>query len=247
MYIGQVSSFVTVYLTVAFSIQRYKVVFFPLLRVQNCSKRKANITIFGIVSTALLIFSYVWIIAEVIGFQGPRGNVDMCSVSESYYKTSEIANYFDTAITLIIPFFIIVYFNVKTAIKVCESEKERRLMAAGAFVRKTTITNGKGKKRISILKQEIFLGRMQYDICDCIQIIRLPLAYVDNIRVSTELVPKVGRKSSQQRNEYSDTHVTKTLLLVSIVFLGLNLPLHLIRCAQFMQVNYFYYVFCPVF
>lgn len=37
----------------------------------------------------------------------------------------------------------------------------------------------------------------------------------------------------------AEVRVTKTLLLVSTVFLVLNLPAHAIRCAQFIQVLHF--------
>lgn len=35
----------------------------------------------------------------------------------------------------------------------------------------------------------------------------------------------------------SEVRVTKTLLLVSLLFVLLNLPAHAIRCAQFLQVS----------
>ncbi len=49
----------------------------------------------------------------------------ICSVPEDYYKISEIANYLDSVVTLIIPFFLITFINVRIAICVWKLQRQR--------------------------------------------------------------------------------------------------------------------------
>lgn len=54
----------------------------------------------------------------------------ICSVPRDYYRVSEIANYFDTLITFIIPFALIAFFNVQIALCVWRLNIERQKMIA---------------------------------------------------------------------------------------------------------------------
>ncbi|ODN01628.1 Cholecystokinin receptor [Orchesella cincta] len=66
MYLGQVTCFMSVYLTVAFSIERYVAVHYPLSRPRICTRSKARKAIAALTAIALLVFSYAWVIARVI-------------------------------------------------------------------------------------------------------------------------------------------------------------------------------------
>lgn len=79
MYLGQVTCFMSVYLTVAFSIERYVAVHYPLSRPRICTRSKARKIIAAITIIALLSFSYAWVIAEVI---------ELPSSEKDYYDDS---------------------------------------------------------------------------------------------------------------------------------------------------------------
>lgn len=66
MYLGQVTCFMSVYFTVAFSIERYVAVHYPFSRPRICTRSKAKKAIGVITVLALLLFSYAWVIAKVI-------------------------------------------------------------------------------------------------------------------------------------------------------------------------------------
>lgn len=66
MYLGQVTCFVSIYLTVAFTLERYIVINFPFARPRLCTTSKAKKVIIGILSAELILFSYVWKIAQVV-------------------------------------------------------------------------------------------------------------------------------------------------------------------------------------
>lgn len=66
MYLGQVTCFMSVYLTVAFSIERYVAVHYPLSRPRICTRSKARKIIAALTGVALFLFSYAWMIAQVV-------------------------------------------------------------------------------------------------------------------------------------------------------------------------------------
>lgn len=49
----------------------------------------------------------------------------ICSVPKDYFRISEIANYLDSVVTLIIPFFLITFINVRIAICVWKLQRQR--------------------------------------------------------------------------------------------------------------------------
>lgn len=65
MYSGQVTCFLSVWLTVAFTVERFFAVYSPLLRPVYCTVSKAKKVIFGLTTFALIAFSYVIFIAKV--------------------------------------------------------------------------------------------------------------------------------------------------------------------------------------
>lgn len=57
-----------------------------------------------------------------------------CTVPKHYHKISEIANYLDMVVTLIIPFILITYFNVRIAISVWNLKEQRQQIVASPSV-----------------------------------------------------------------------------------------------------------------
>jgi len=90
MYLGQVTCFLSVWLTVAFTVERFYAVCHPLKRATICTVSRAKKVIGTITVVALVSFSYVWIIAQVIvyhpvSFTQPLQN-ELCS---NYSGSSE--------------------------------------------------------------------------------------------------------------------------------------------------------------
>jgi hypothetical protein len=66
IYSGQVTCFLSVWFVVAFTSERFCAVCYPLTRPTVCTVARAKKVIAGITSIALIGFSYVWVIADVI-------------------------------------------------------------------------------------------------------------------------------------------------------------------------------------
>ncbi len=227
MYVSQVTCFVSVYLTVAFSVERYIAVYFPFKKLLFCTAAKAKKVVTGITALSLGLFLYAWFIAEVAEVRLNSEISQICTVAYKYHKISEIASYLDSFFTFIIPFLFITFFNAKIALKLYHKKKYGRI--------KTSIILRYGTQPIPKINLPVVQKRGE----DIIQMIAIPIAYVDNIEVSPEYdMSKYRSQHDPKANStLSETRITKTLLLVSVVFLCLNLPLHVLRCAQFLQVK----------
>lgn len=186
MFLGQVTCFMSVYLMVAFSIERYIAVHYPFARQRICTRENSKRAILALFAISLVLFSYVWVIAKAIGLptssflsnqhfsnstiqheiikslnvtdqyelQKLFGGVEPksllenetwsenvteavadqyqyhCTVPPEYYRVSEIANYLDSVVTLIIPFALITFLNIKIYISVWKYMHERQKLIA---------------------------------------------------------------------------------------------------------------------
>lgn len=244
MYMGQVTCFISVYITVSFSLERYIAVYYPFSRPRLCTRSNAIKAIAGVGSTAMLGFSYAWWIAKVVeipvyGEQHNQTNLTIsdnnhvkyayfCTVPSQFHKFSEIANYVDSAVTLLIPFLLITYFNVRIAVLVWRMNRERTnttniTVTAGA--QSCSIRRHSSKARVIQAKLETTQRENEMMRCGMRKVYNN-----DNGR----LAKATSHACPLQQPPSSDVRVTKTLLLVSTVFLVLNLPLHVIRCTQFI-------------
>jgi len=90
MFSGQVTCFVSVWLTVAFTIERFFAVCAPLSRPRVCTVSKAKKVICGLTGFALIAFSYVLVIARVKVIP----NHDAFDHEKSHYNISTQVNQF---------------------------------------------------------------------------------------------------------------------------------------------------------
>lgn len=314
MYLGQVTCFLSIYLIVAFSVERYVAVHFPLARARICTRSKARKIIAVLTVLALLLFSYAWIIAKVVELKLEvypedyisedyvliNGTISVyrCSVPPEYYRVSEIANYLDTCITLVIPFLLISFFNVRIAWSLWKLKDSRRQMMATTIIPSSSPTTSLSinnssvdttvqSRLLSIRRSILWKNQNQRKswnrnrssittttmenvemtvLGDGSTAATTKPAIVDKLETTIDESPQgrneddyvsqsveqtcndtsahsFGTRYRQQNLQRSvsvasssEMRVTKTLLLVSTVFLVLNLPLHAVRCAQFIQV-----------
>ncbi|XP_029634259.1 growth hormone secretagogue receptor type 1-like [Octopus sinensis] len=97
--------FLSVWFTVLFTIERYKVICYPLKATQICSKRRARLSTLIICIIAMfLYFSSFW---TTINHQGE------CTFREELFILLTIITYVDTIITFLIPFLAIVFMNIR--------------------------------------------------------------------------------------------------------------------------------------
>ncbi|KAF2357268.1 G protein-coupled receptor rhodopsin-like [Trinorchestia longiramus] len=168
-YVCHVTTFLSVWLVVAFTTERFIAVCYPLMRPTACTVGRAKAVISVLLAVSFGLYAYVPVIAGVITFSG----LQMCSLRDDYESVHSVMSHVDTVVTMFVPLVVIVILNIK--------------------------------------------------IIRCIR-------YVEKLRpqmLSVELLPK---------SQPSQLRVTKTLLVVSSVFILLNTPSYSIRALQYITI-----------
>ncbi|ELT93784.1 hypothetical protein CAPTEDRAFT_26871, partial [Capitella teleta] len=109
-----VSSFLSVWFVVSFTAERYIAVHYPLRRYQFCTTSRARIVVVCLSCFAAVIYSYGTWTSGVSHYFG----LALCGPLPKYSHVVHIINNIDTVISLLIPFFLILFMNVRIAWKV---------------------------------------------------------------------------------------------------------------------------------
>ncbi len=113
VYGSSVCSCLSVWLTVAFTIERLIAVQYPLQRPYMCTVRRAKIIISVLTLTTLTCHVYSLFTAGITD-GGPEGK-STCDLLPDYYRFMHVVNLLDTVLTLVIPFILIVVMNTLIA------------------------------------------------------------------------------------------------------------------------------------
>ncbi|XP_076049470.1 FMRFamide receptor-like [Oratosquilla oratoria] len=124
IYLGSVSSSLSVWLTVAFTIERFIAVQYPLQRPTMCTVRRAKTIIVVLFSFSAFIHVYVFVTA---GMEYEEGEVfPVCDLRKGYKELMNIINWLDTLMTLVIPFIMIVIMNTLIARQLIKFSRRHR-------------------------------------------------------------------------------------------------------------------------
>lgn len=174
VYISYVTCCLSAWLVVAFTVERFVAVLYPLRRNAVCTVTRARHVIGSIAAAALLLN------LPVLWFVMPQPND--CNIDVTYLDHAERFNAVDTAVSFTIPLAVIIILNTWIMIGVWKLERTRHLLIKGE--RPAGPVGARRRARV------------------------------------------VGCQRSQQR-------VTRMLLIVSTVFVVLNLPAYAIRILAY--------------
>ncbi|KAK2579890.1 hypothetical protein KPH14_007571 [Odynerus spinipes] len=184
IYLTTLCSFLSVWFVVAFTVERFVAVRYPLHRQSMCTVARAKTVVIGLTVLGTVTCS------PTLWFSSPRvttlqdKNVTECLVAEGWEPSATIFNSVDAILTFVIPFAVIVVLNVLIA----------RAIYKLARIRRTLTTE----------------SRTPQDQASCAQ---------------------------SPRSNFAQSKITKMLLVVSTVFLCLNLPAYVVRAHAFLYEN----------
>ncbi|ELU00483.1 hypothetical protein CAPTEDRAFT_64354, partial [Capitella teleta] len=118
IYLSYVSSFLSVWFVVSFTVERYIAVCHPLKRPAMCTAERAWNVVFGLSLLAAAAYSVtLWTsgIAEVDGILGDTYYV--CTPLKKYMAVHNALTYVDSVHTLLVPFVTIIVLNSRIAIR----------------------------------------------------------------------------------------------------------------------------------
>ncbi|XP_021698328.1 cysteinyl leukotriene receptor 1 [Aedes aegypti] len=211
-FFSNLCSFLSVWFVVAFTVERFIAVLYPLKRQTMCTVRRAKMVI-----TALTLIG-VFISLPVIFFASPQYspamNETICDMPEEYKDQMTMFNYLDTILVFVVPFTVIVVLNTFTALTVWKFAGVRRTM---------TMPRSFGGLRES--------RRHHHQH-------QLNLSSSDAQFLNGNGVVQQVHHYSRSRVANSQIKVTKMLLIVSTVFVCLNLPSYAVRVKIFLGTEH---------
>lgn len=120
IYISYVTCCLSAWLVVAFTVERFVAVIYPLQRNAVCTVNRARNIILSLVATALILN------IPVLRFAIPTKND--CNINFEYLDYAARFNFVDTAVTFTAPLVIIIILNTLIMIGVWRLERARRRM-----------------------------------------------------------------------------------------------------------------------
>lgn len=112
VYVSSVCSILSVWLIVAFTVERFIAVQYPLQRPHMCTVSRAKFIVLALTAVAMVSQSYSFVTA---GMVTSANGSQICEMLEEYHDTMRIINIIDTLVTLIGPFILIVVMNTMIA------------------------------------------------------------------------------------------------------------------------------------
>lgn len=128
VYVSYVTSFLSVWFTVSFTVERYIAICHALHRPEMCTATRAkyivsSLSVFGLSAYAVSIWTSG--VEEM-----PMLGMPICSPFKDYIQIHQIMIYVDTMVTLIIPFVVILVLNITITHRIAYFYGKKRQMSS---------------------------------------------------------------------------------------------------------------------
>ncbi|KAI5735241.1 hypothetical protein M8J77_016104 [Diaphorina citri] len=211
----EVCSFLSVWFVVAFTVERFIAVRYPLHRPSMCTVARAKVILISLTLLALALYSpYLFISGPQLSHDTrhhdtrQNSTVMYCGLVEEWTELASLLNHVDFVLTLIVPFTLIVVLNTLISRTVWRVARIRRSMINNN--NKIVAPGG---------------GSMNHHHQSSVR---------NNFTShNTQKMFQSSRRNSGGPS--SQTKVTKMLLIVSSVFICLNLPSYAIRIWVYLN------------
>ncbi|XP_069680488.1 thyrotropin-releasing hormone receptor-like [Periplaneta americana] len=235
VYISSVCSFLSVWLIVAFTVERFIAVQYPLHRPHMCTVARAKAIVACLAVIALLSHLYSFVTA---GLVRQDDGSDVCDMLEEYRETMRIINIVDSLVTLIAPLILIIVMNTMIT---------RNLLKFSRRFKQNpdtlTVVDGMSMVRSDINLNQIHTSSSnnrrppsQQSFHSSKSNNSRPIQARNNQTESVTPSRCIHVRSSSRNLVSTRTQqsITKMLLLISTVFILLNLPSYVIRLYVFV-------------
>ena len=218
VYLTYVCGFLSVWIVVTFTVERFIVACFPLQRKRVVRARHAKVVLTLLTVFALAAYSFATWMTGVMRI----GDQNICLFYPKYQRVLSIIAHVDTAITFVIPMLTIITLNSVIAVAIYNARKGiNRNMG-------NSQSNGY-RTKLMYLEPSVSSHRESSSHMFCMSSSRKSRGRSSS-RSRPNMVVSLGgssggRESAQRRHLRS----TKMLLVVSTVFVVLNLPSHALK------------------
>ena len=112
MFVAYVTAFLSVWFVVGFTTERFIAICFPLRTHWFCTVSREKVTVVIMIIAACLLYNHSFWTIDII-LAGPRYR---CVIREETVGYLNVITWIDTALTMIIPFFLITFMNIHVLI-----------------------------------------------------------------------------------------------------------------------------------
>ncbi|XP_015594959.1 thyrotropin-releasing hormone receptor [Cephus cinctus] len=258
VYVSAVCSSLSVWLIVAFTVERFIAVQYPLHRPHMCTITRAKAIVLVLVVLAMASHSYSFVTAGVIKNQD---GYEMCDLRIEYLETMRIISIIDSIASLVAPLVLIIVMNTMITRNLLRfsrkfkqgpgvsthcASRERSDLNLNQIPSASSSNNGPagltldpgvgGRRQPS--QQSFHSSKSNHSHHSRHQ--PPPTTAATSTPRTTYQIPEVAARCihvrSSSRNLVSTRNqqsITKMLLLISTVFILLNLPSYVIRLCVF--------------
>ncbi|XP_076249791.1 uncharacterized protein LOC143189050 [Calliopsis andreniformis] len=254
VYVSAVCSSLSVWLIVAFTVERFIAVQYPLHRPHICTIARAKAIVLVLVVLALASHSYSFVTAGVVL---NRDGEEYCDLKVEYLETMKIISIIDSIASLIAPLVLIIVMNTmimrnllmfsrrfkQSSTADCPS-RERSDINLNQIPSASSSNNGGGGINLGPMvggrrppsQQSFHSSKNNHSHHSRHQTTSAPPSTPRNASQLPEIAARCIHIRSSSRNLVSTRNqqsITKMLLLISTVFILLNLPSYVIRLCVF--------------
>ena len=217
-FLTYVFGFLSVYTVVCFTVERFIITFYPLQRLYICTTKRAKVVLSSLTCCACVFYSFPLYMSSVVEFQGQR----QCTLLQKYSLPAHILSYTDSVLTLLLPAVLIITLNIAISIKLASVFSEQ----AGEHL-------GRRRSSVPLAATTTVVALQTRNGSSCSQTNLTP----DSTTSASIFNPNPRASLSNVR--VSSSRTTRSLLIISTVFVLLNLPSHALRVyTLFASLNH---------
>jgi hypothetical protein len=124
IYLTYVCSFLSAWLVVAFTVERFVAVRHPLRRTSMCTVARAKIVLVSLTTLALILYVPCFWLTRIETHEDPA----VCSLNPEFMVLATVINHVDFILTFILPFLVIATLNAWISFMVWQSARIRRAL-----------------------------------------------------------------------------------------------------------------------
>ena len=235
IYISYVFGFLSVWTVVSFTAERYIVVFYPLKKHTLCTPRRAKAIVLGLLAVALLFYLIAPLTSVVI--PGPDNGKMMCQPRPGFGVFWYYFLHVDSFVTFVIPSAAIILLNIRITLKICKfvhwnvpscPSKTLNGRDSERIITHNSRVNEKGQ--VTVVGNTWHRSKSPSSTSSSVE--RRERLVIENqernVRSGQDWSRNTPLQYSSTRNGYQ-LRTTRALVIVSSVFLVLNLPSHVFR------------------
>ncbi|XP_065361936.1 5-hydroxytryptamine receptor 1-like [Calliphora vicina] len=266
-FFSNLACFCSVWFVVAFTVERFIAVMYPLRRQTMCTVRRAKMVLVGLTLLGCLHCAPFWISSTPV--YSPMLGTTICDIKSEYKDYITLLNYWDTLVVFAVPFTTIAVLNTFTGFTVWKFATVRRTLTMQKMKTKhltlhgtmsspsstcsarecgsvTTAATTMAQQGISTYRITVSsLKRQKTASCaNTSSHSNGPQHHTHPNRAtmikhatngSTDIFSRKSRRRKVTNS--SQLKVTKMLLIVSTVFVCLNLPSFIMRMITYLETQ----------